>query len=186
MKRIKKQQEAGFTLMEMIVVVVLVAILATMAAPNFLAMLNRQRLADAQAEAMSAIREAQAKARQEKRSWQACFQDNGTQVRWFVSPIRPGSANTCATAPGPWNNLVGQDSSIIQIDSTSSNLNSGFYSVAFLSNGWVDLAMTPAVSTENGNRITFKLRNQSGGSKRCVFVATLLGAVRTASDNDCN
>lgn len=181
MKRMKKQQEAGFTLMEMIVVVILVAILAAIAAPSFITMLNRQRLGDAQAEAMSAIREAQAKARQQKRNWQACFQDDGTQVRWFVSP---GSANTCAINPGSWNSLIGTDSKIIQIDSAYSNINGGFYSVAFLPNGWVDLTTPPDDSTDV-NKITFKLRNQDGGSKRCVYVATLLGAVRTASNDDC-
>lgn len=183
MKRIKKQQEAGFTLMEMIVVVVLIAILATISAPSFLAMLNRQRLNDAQAEAMSAIREAQAKARQEKRDWQACFRDDGTQVRWFVSPVSNNPGDICNT-PGVWNNLIGADSKIIQVESASSNIQNGFYRVSFKSNGWVN---EPNINpNQDVNRVTFKLRNQNAGSKRCVYVATLLGAVRTASDNNCN
>lgn len=184
MKRINKQQEAGFTLMEMVVVVVIVAILATIAAPNFLAMLNRQRLSDAQAEAMSAVREAQAKARQEKRPWQACFRDTGTEVRWFVSPVNSQTADVCNT-PGVWNNLIGADSKIIQIDPASS-LENGFYRVRFESNGWVDRSMAPADPSQDVRKIIFKIRNQNSGSKRCVYVATLLGAVRTASNNDCN
>ncbi|MFB2837635.1 Tfp pilus assembly protein FimT/FimU [Floridanema evergladense] len=184
MKRIKKQQEAGFTLLEMVVVIVLVAVLATIAAPSFLAMLNRQRLADAQAEAMSAIREAQAKARQQKVPWQACFKDENNQVRWFVSPVRD-TADNCNTQ-GAWNNLIETDSKVVQIDTASSNLDNGFYRVAFLSNGWVDPRLAPADSNADVRKITLKLRNQNDGSRRCVYVATLLGAVRTGKDNDCN
>lgn len=186
MKRINKQQEAGFTLMEMVVVVVIVSILATIAAPNFLAMLNRQRLSDAQAEAMSVVREAQSKARQQKRPWQACFRDNGTEVRWFVSPVSSVNslADVCNT-PGVWNNLIGADSKIIQIDPASS-LDNGFYRVRFESNGWVNRDMAPADPSQDVRKVIFKIRNQNSGSKRCVYIATLLGAVRTASDNDCN
>ncbi|MGA9381302.1 MAG: prepilin-type N-terminal cleavage/methylation domain-containing protein [Phormidium sp.] len=183
MKRIRKQQEAGFTLIEMIVVVVLVAILATIATPSFLTFLTRQRLSDAQAEAMSAIREAQAKAKQQKRFWEVCVKDDNAKVAWFTRPV-PQNNPDCSTNPGYWNNLIGPDADKIQIDVSNSSLTNGYYNVKFKPNGWVD-DQTQTDPTADVKKITFQLRNQGGGSKRCVYVATLLGAVRTASNDDC-
>lgn len=179
MKRRSRQSDAGFTLMEMIIVVAIVGILAAIAAPNFLAMLTKQRLNDAQSEAISAIREAQTKARQQKRRWEVCIQDDNTQVRWFVRPVTNGS--NCATNPGPWNDLIGSDAKIIQIDPASS-LDGGYYKVQFEPNGWVITTQTNP--DQDVNKLIFKIRNQTG-SKRCVYIATLLGSIRTQKDNEC-
>lgn len=185
MKPLLRSSNAGFTLIELIVVMVMAAVLAAIAAPSWLAFLNKQRLNTAQAEAVSAMREAQAKAKQQKRAWEVCFQDDATVgVRWFVRPV-PGGVSNCATNPGPWNNMIGSDSNKIAIDTGNSTLNGGYHRVAFQYNGWVDVPPPTNIDAEIG-KITLITRNQTGGSRRCVYVATLLGAIRTGSDTECN
>lgn len=188
MKYLSKSQTAGFTIIELIVVIVIIGIISAIAAPSWLAFLNRQRLNDAQAETLSALREAQANAKKQKRDWEVCIQDDSSiqKVRWFVRPVLPANP-TCATNPGPWNDMAGTNANKIAINANNSSINNGFYNVQFQYNGWVSGQQPNNDNSQDVNRITFTIRGQNNsGSKRCVYVATLLGAVRTGSDNECN
>ena len=181
---------AGYTLIELIVIMVIVAILASIAAPGWLGFLNRQRLNVAQSEAISAIREAQANAKKQKRTWVACFQDNGTIVRWAVNPLPTNNPGWNCSNAGNWQNLTGSDANKIAIDPALSfsppdaPAGSGYYSVQFNEKGWAARSWTD--NSQDLGKITFSIRNGGGGSRRCVFVATLLGSVRTATNNECN
>lgn len=183
------QANAGFTIIEMIVIIVLVAILGTMGTTSWLAFLTKQRLSTAQTEAVTIIRDAQAKAKQKATIYTACFRDDGTRVLWQVAPVK---ANECGTVTS-WNKLTGSDVNKIAIDlanSKSSDSSSGiYYTFSFREKGWARL--NPSVNTEtidnnvDQGKITFITRNQPNASKRCVSLATLLGSLRTASDQDC-
>ena len=181
MKGVLKQANAGFTMVEMIVVIAIVGILAAIAAPSWLALLTRQRVNAAQAEALAVLRQAQANSKREKREWQTCFRDDGTKVMWSVT----SATDKCNTVPtASWNNLVGENSDTIAIDTTNTNLPdapSGYYRVIFQYKG--------LVSDGASTRITFRSRVGSAtdnSSKRCVRVETLLGAMSTAQNNECN
>lgn len=185
MKPLPRHRDAGYTIIELIVIMVILAVLAAIAAPSWLVFLNRQRLNNAQAEVVTAIRETQSKAKQQKREWQVCIQDDTTlgKVRWFVRPVPSTGGNCSNGTPGPWNNLIESDANKIKIDTANSRLDNGYYSVTFQYNGWV---VDPAYTgSSDVNKITFLPRTQTSGTRRCVFVATLLGAVRTANDGDC-
>lgn len=185
MKRRLNKAIAGFTLVEMLVVIAIMGILAAISAPSWLSFLTRQRVNAAQAEALSAMRQAQANAKREKREWQACFWDDGTNVKWAVTPTTTACSDV---AVGSWNNLIGEDSEKIAIDTAtaSSDLppaSNGFYRVAFQYKG--------LVADGGTGKITFGVRRTLGspgvadGTKRCVRVETLLGAMSTAQNNEC-
>lgn len=191
MKPLSKQAVAGFTAVEMIVVVVIIGILAAIAAPGWLAFLNRQRLNTAQAETLSVLRQGQDRAKKEKRIWQACFRDDGTRVKWSVHPVPNGATTdfTCTSPEAvPWNNLTGENSDSIAIETAATLTDlkqspSGYYMIRFQYKGLVD-----NVNSKLG-KITFRSRNQpsnsEGSTKRCVAIQTILGAMSTTQNNDC-
>jgi type II secretory pathway pseudopilin PulG len=184
MNRYSKQAIAGYTLLELLVIVVIIGILSAMAAPSWLGWLTRQRVNAAQAEAITALRQAQNNAKREKRVWQACFQDDGNLVRWAVRP-EPATGDTgCDTiSTGLWQNILGSDANKIAIDRNRSTSQlqapNNYYRIEFQYKGLLNDA------NQTGT-ITFMPRNQPNGSKRCVTIETLLGAIRTGSgDQEC-
>jgi len=185
------KQAAGFTMIELLVVIVVVAILSAIAAPSWLGFLTRQRLNAAQAEAIGALREAQTNAKREKRVWQACFRDFpgdpgnniNPKVIWAVRP-RPTTGGTgCdAISPGLWQSITQSDADTLAIEDSLSNSNmqqpSGYYRVEFQDKGLLN-------KNQPTGTITFRSRREQNGSKRCVVVETILGAVRAGNDSEC-
>jgi type II secretory pathway pseudopilin PulG len=189
MKLPPKQSVAGFTIIELLVIMVIVAILAGIAAPGWLGFLNRQRLNSAQAEAVSAIREAQSRAKLQKRTWAACFQNATTGVRWAVNPVPANNPGWNCSNASNWQNLIRSDADKLEIDtglsrSIDPSSPGGYYEVRFRDKGWV--VGQQLDNSQALGKITFKAKNSPQGSKRCVYVATLLGAIRTANDAECN
>ncbi len=176
---LSKQPLGGFTLIEMLVVIIMVGILSASAVPSFIGLLNRQRLNNAQEQVFVVMRNAQASAKRERTQWAACFHDDGNKVEWSVSRLADGTGNTvsCATATN-WQPLLGEDSKLIAIKTTETTFNEStatYYPVKFKYDG----SVVPL------GKITLTIRNQPSGIKRCVFVSTLLGALRTDQDNEC-
>ena len=192
MKLPSKQSVAGFTIIELLVIMVIVAVLAGIAAPGWLGFLNRQRLNSAQAEAVSAIREAQSRAKLQKRTWAACFQDTTTGVRWAVNPVPTNNPAWNCTNASNWQNLIRSDADKIQIDAGLSRriepptLPANFFEVRFQDKGWVSVLGQQVDNSQALGKITFRAKDSPQGSRRCVYVATLLGAIRTANDAECN
>lgn len=164
----------GYTLLELLVIVIVIGMLAAIVTPSWLSLLNRMRLNSAQAEALSVMRQAQANARREKRIWQANFQEIDGRVQWSLNPESQSNE-----ANPTWNNLIGEDADKISILNSTLKNQSGVYSVQFKPNYWVNGQL---------GRITFVSRgttNTASTPKRCVFVSTLIGNLRTDSDKGC-
>ncbi|MEH1803567.1 type II secretion system protein [Nostoc sp.] len=160
-----KHSNSGFTLPEMLVVVVLIGILATIGIPNWLAFVETRRLNTAQNEVYYAMRQAQRQATKEKLTWQGSFREQNGIVQWAVHPatVNPSNAN--------WNNL---DSNVRLDEETTLSESNGIKQIQFDYRG--------NVSKPPLGRIT--LSSKSGGKvKRCVIVSTILGSMRTAKDH---
>ena len=158
--------QAGFTLLEVMIVGSIIGILVAIAAPSWQTLRDRQSLNAARSEALSAIRNAQKKSIQRREKWQTSFRESEGRVQWAV---HPASLDDLASAN--WNSLPKN----VRLDSeTTLRSARGVRRVQFNYLGQVNGQL---------GRITFSTES-SGKIKRCVVVSTLLGAVRTGENRE--
>ncbi|MBD2563560.1 MULTISPECIES: pilus assembly FimT family protein [Nostoc] len=159
---LNKPSSSGFSLPELLIVVLLIGILATLGIPNWLTFVETRRLNTAQNEVYYAMRQAQRQATKEKLTWQTSFREQNGILQWAVHPatVNPSNAN--------WNNL---DSNVRLDSETTLQLSNDIRKVQFDYRGNAQIG-----------RITLSSK-YAGKAKRCVIVSTLLGAMRTAKEH---
>jgi prepilin-type N-terminal cleavage/methylation domain-containing protein len=79
-------QQAGFTLLEILVIVVIVGILATIAAPSWLQYVANRQVEAAQDEIYQGIQQAQTQAIAQRSTWQFTVREQDEQVAWAIHP----------------------------------------------------------------------------------------------------
>ena len=177
---------AGFTLLELLVVMIMVGVLAALAGPSWVSFANNQRLGAAQDAALRSLREGQAKARQQKVIWEVCFRDTGDSVDYSAHQAGSGGCENAS-----WEPLLGETDAQVQIsNSTTSLVGGGPYQVQFNGRGWMATQQDgPQYGANEGNvgeRLGFAIRDQDNtDTYSCVFVDTLLGALRVERNDAC-
>ena len=161
-----RNNHSGFTLLEILVVVMIVGVLCAIAAPLWLAFIDIVRLNIAKDQEYRAIRQAQSEASHQKLTWQASFrqQDDGT-VQWAVHPATVNPTNA------QWQSL---DPNIVLDDESTLQQRNGVRQIEFDFKGTV---RKPPLG-----RITIASK-YGGNAKRCVYVSTILGAMRTGKEH---
>ena len=176
MRQTRRKPSPGFTLIEVLVVLIIIGVLFAISAPSWTALMNRQRVGTVREQAVQVIREAQNKARLTRVPQAVVFDNNnndGTIPPRTAIVARSldltkdeidNSAINLATINN-WQTLGGGDVKGGGIDFFGGQL-------VFDGNGAVDKQTAiPFV-------VKVKPRNASPQTYRCAVVQTLLGSIR--------
>jgi len=191
------QSKAGFTLVELLVVVSIVAVLAAIIAPSWLGFVQQRRVNSANDSVLRALQEAQSKAKTQKLSYSvslrlqngvpqvAVYPDSPTSLDNYWKSLgdqisfKPGQIwlGTNATNTNP--NNVGGTSLITTPD------NNGIKVVTFDSSGALPTTPTPNLGSQGLIIAVGAAQPGSSSSRvldstrRCVKISTLLGSIQT-------
>ncbi|MBD2517789.1 prepilin-type N-terminal cleavage/methylation domain-containing protein [Nostoc sp. FACHB-973] len=198
-ERFHPQSDAGFTLIEVLVVVLMIAVLAAIAAPGWLAFVNRQRVNKANDAVLAALQDAQREAKNKKLSYSVSFkvEDNVPKFLIHQGAVTPTSGVV-------WKSL-GQDMAsnpgqvLLYTNISASNTKNATGKVGTApGTGIITFdymgALAHKPSSSDAADIPLKVMvaapktgtTEPSASKRCVIVETLLGGMRTAKDPDCS
>lgn len=155
---LQRRSTAGFTLLEVLVVVIMIAVLFAIASPGWLGLLNRQRSANARDQILQGIRLAQNEAirtrREQTLTLNAAANPPTITVRGQTTQLGNGNLR-----PGML------------------SLQSAVTTITFDADGNIKDGITPPVV------ITVRAPANTG-KRRCVIIQTILGATRSAEDGE--
>ncbi len=182
----KPNNDAGFTFMELLIVILMVGILSSIAAPSWLAFVNRQRVGKVNERVLSVIQEAQREAKKKKLSYSVSFRINeGVPEAAVYQDKINDEDNTPETFQ--WQSLVGDlgvkpeqvwvgtslstenKTSILSDQKTITFNNQG----ALVNDEAIGLAIVVAVPDSKDKDKPIE------ATQRCVIVKTILGALET-------
>ncbi|WP_442786381.1 prepilin-type N-terminal cleavage/methylation domain-containing protein [Leptothoe sp. PORK10 BA2] len=161
-KRFSKSavRESGFTLLEIIVVLVIVGILSALVLPTWNGSQERWRVSEAQSKAYSAIRKTQAMAMRHNTTWQFSIRESlSGEVEWAMHPV--------SGVPADWETL-GDKALDLDLADTTLHKHNGNYYIRFDYKG--RLASQTRTLTFTSTRVP--------SVKNCIVMSTLLGAIR--------
>ena len=195
-------REKGFTLIELLAVVTMVGILAAIAAPSWLATVQKNRLNASQSKVFSAIKAAQSVAKLCRRTTYVAFRQDGDTVLigQYFDPNTPAfngnqsGGGQCTVNKGfePIAE-IGAKNNLIELRELTPGYTGGGVSnpdncpvVAGLPLSAADKCIRFDAKGQfvGQSNIRVALRIRNTGLRRCVRFTTLLGAIDTETERD--
>jgi prepilin-type N-terminal cleavage/methylation domain-containing protein len=201
-------QNAGFTMAEMIVVLFMIGILSVIAAPGWSAFINRQRLNQANGAVASVIQETRLQAKSTKGTYSISFRVNNNIPEYIIypgipttTPITNPPANSGWIALGDTMTLKSREvflytnlNPLTEYNTTTTDrqivqTTPGEGTITFDSQGVLANNSGGAVSdTPLAIMVAAPVSttdNTASSVDRCVIIQTLIGGIRIAKDERC-
>lgn len=170
--RAKTSASAGFTIIELLVVIIMIGVISAIAAPGWLSFVTRQRLNAARGEVLQIMTKAQTDAEQQ------------SLTRTIGLVTTPGAPALTVSAPSSTSleQKIGDGKSALKVEAFVNNVQAT--SIAFNHKGQVVPNSDPTVAVVP---FVIKVSAVDGGvPPRCVVVTTLLGSMVMAEGDDCD
>jgi prepilin-type N-terminal cleavage/methylation domain-containing protein len=190
----KQSKVAGYTLIELLVIIVIVGILSAIAAPSWLSWRNTQWIGNARSQMSTAMRKAQAEAKLKKVPYSIVF-DNGrnakigisNQVRYAIVPTSEKLEDIRSWTPIGGGNIPARGISL----RTSTTPIAGVPEPRLIFDTYGSVAVTDR-SARADNAELFVAQISIGkdvdpqkSARRCVIVTSLLGSMRDSEGKGC-
>jgi prepilin-type N-terminal cleavage/methylation domain-containing protein len=188
--------QSGFTMIEILVVVILIGVLSAIAAPGWLSFVNRQKVGSANERVLGSIQKAQSEAKTKKRKYNVSVRTktiSGKSTPQIV--VHPSLTAAVDVPDAQWENLGEPGQLLLGTNITTEN-NGGTTTsfsdtlsektlISFDYTGTLPSNPTPDVTNKLIIAVGIRLTSTSVGQKRCATILTLLGTVSAAEGSSC-
>jgi len=177
----RRQPTAGFSLLEMLVVLLIIGVLFGIIAASWNVFLNRERVSTVREQVVQAVREAQNQARTQRTPKALVFDTVNGVPQFAIFSVQNGTNPAAVTVPtGTWKRL-GQDLRPGAVEMTVTGNVTGAKSLILDGNGAVATSpVVPSSATQVTDTRPFvvavKARGSGNPAQRCVVVPSLLGS----------
>ncbi len=171
-----RNSSSGFTLLEILITLAIVGILFAISASTWTALLNEQRINQANQRILSLVEQTKTKAQKQNQPYQLRFRnDTNNGLQYIIA------APNATPQDGEWQNLFNSKKDSIKLSFYSPNTTN----INELKTQTFNYQGVPADGTLDVNKRIIVSPKDGSSPRKCVIVQDLLGSLRNESDQTC-
>jgi len=186
-KTASRKGDGGFTIIELLVIVIMLGILTAIAAPSWLAFINRQRVRTVNDRVFQSLRLAQSEAKRTKRDITITFSGPSSvpsvdpPTVTFIPPLATGGSTQTLNGGGE---IKPGTIALLTNATAAGDPDLPLNSIIFDYQG--NVKKLPSPNPGIPGRFVVSVSPVKGGGKQCAIVETIIGGMRTAEGTECN